>query len=491
VTVRRSKALHACAAAAALTCALGARGQEPTDRDLVTVSAQRSVRVRVSGKVAPIPLELYVARVVAGEGKPDAPAAAQEALAIAIRTFAAANAGRHRRDGFDLCDTTHCQVLRATTPASRRAALVTSSQVLMYAGRPAEVFYSASCGGRSEAVTEVWPGAIDHPYLPSVEDDVHDGEAPWVVEIPASRVEQVLRRAGFEGRTLKALRVERRSPSGRVARLELRGMRPDAIAGDDFRAAIGARELRSTAFTVEKTGRTYRFTGRGYGHGVGMCVIGAGLRAARGETAAQILRQYYPGLTLSAGSAAASAAAVSSMPAFVERPVASGIVTRAPADVDRTLVTRLALAARDDLTASLGIAKPSRLAIEIFESMDAFRQATGRPWWVTTAVDAGAIMLPPASVLEQRDGLEAAVRRGVAEMLLAPELANRPAWVKVGAARYFARRERPSSIPHVKCPTDAELTLAISAAAHSDAERRAEACFARALAAQRDWRNLR
>ena len=58
-------------------------------------------------------LEDYVARVLAGEGEPRAGDAAQQALAITVRTFAAANRGRHRREGYDFCDTTHCQVFRA------------------------------------------------------------------------------------------------------------------------------------------------------------------------------------------------------------------------------------------------------------------------------------------------------------------------------------------------------------------------------------------
>jgi stage II sporulation protein D len=484
VTRRTSAVLSATLAAAWIASALlVAAAPEPTDTDLARASANRTVRIRVAGRITSIPSEVYVARVIAGEGEPGAPEAAQQALAIAIRTFAAANAGRHRRHGFDLCDATHCQVLRASTPASRRAALATAGQVLMYSGQPADVFYSASCGGRSEAVAEVWPGASDHPYLPSVEDDVHAGEAPWVVQIPAARIEQVLRRAGFEGRRLRDLRIERRSPSGRVSRLHLGGMRPDTIAGDDFRAALGARQLRSTAFSVEKTGNAYRFTGRGYGHGVGMCVVGARLRAARGESTAQILEQYYPGLTLAKGSLTSAAAGPS--------PSTTNIVTRAPAGIDRAVLTQFALSTRDELAAALGVSAPSRFTIEIFDSLDDFRQATGRPWWTSAVVDDQVILLAPPTILERRDGLEPALRRAVAEMLTATAFADRPAWVRIGAARYFASRERPAAIPHVKCPTDAELTLAVSAAAQGDAERRAEACFARAVAAHRDWRNVR
>jgi stage II sporulation protein D len=270
-----------------------------TEVDLERVSAGRTVRVGSpgTGRVTEMPLEVYIARVLSGEGEPNAGDAAQQALAIVIRTFALANHDRHSREGFDLCDTTHCQVLRASTASSRRAAASTAGQLLTYRGKPAEVFYSASCGGRSEVATNVWPGT-NAPYLRSVPDDVCKGDAPWTLDLPLRDVQQRLTRAGFEGRSLRDLRIERRSESGRVARLRLPGLRPDAIAGDQFRAAIGFGVLRSTAFTITRRGNSIRFTGRGYGHGVGMCVIGAGRRARRGESVKEILAQYFPGLEL-------------------------------------------------------------------------------------------------------------------------------------------------------------------------------------------------
>src|SRR5262249_52402176 len=92
-----------------------------------------------------VPLEIYVARVLAGEAARARPPAALEALAITIRTFARANRGRHRADGFDLCDQTHCQVLRESTPSTERAAQATAGQLLVRDGVPASVYYSASC----------------------------------------------------------------------------------------------------------------------------------------------------------------------------------------------------------------------------------------------------------------------------------------------------------------------------------------------------------
>src|SRR5690242_2061205 len=282
------------------------RGLDPTfaqsdvtESDLIAASGDRTLRIGAvaDGHVTNVPLEAYVARVLAAEGDPKAADAAQQALAIAIRTYTLKNVDRHARDGYDLCDSTHCQVPRPSTPASRRAAMATVGHVLTWRGEIAEVFYSASCGGRSERAADVWPGA-NYPYLPSRPDDVCDDDPEWTVDLSIDDVRRVLRGVGFEGDRLRDLRVDARTSSGRVARLRLSGLRPDVIAGDQFRLAVGATRLRSTAFTVEKHGEQLRFTGRGFGHGVGMCVIGAGRRALRGETAPAILAQYYPGLEL-------------------------------------------------------------------------------------------------------------------------------------------------------------------------------------------------
>jgi stage II sporulation protein D len=256
-----------------------------SEAELAAASRGRTLRIGATadGHITPTPLEVYVSRVLAGEGDPRAGAAAQQALAIAIRTYTLKNADRHARDGYDLCDSTHCQVPRPSTPASRRATMATVGQVLTYHGEVAEVFYSASCGGRSERAADVWPGA-DYPYLVSRRDDVCEDDAEWTAEFALRDLQQALERVGFEGDRLKDVHVDGRTSSGRVARVRLSGMRPDVIAGDQFRLAVGAVALRSTAFVVEKRGAAVRFTGRGFGHGVGMCVIGAARRAMRGES---------------------------------------------------------------------------------------------------------------------------------------------------------------------------------------------------------------
>lgn len=248
------------------------------------------------------PLENYVARVVAGEALRDSRPAALEALAIAVRTFALANRSRHRADGFDLCDQTHCQVLRPATAATVRAAEATAGRVLIYRGVPASIYYTASCGGRTEKPSAVWPGAEDPPYLPSRKDDACEGAPAWTAEIAESDLRRALAAAGFRGKRLDEMRVAERNDSGRVARLELRGLTPSEISGQDLRVAVGRtlgwQHIKSTAFDLRRQHGAYRFTGHGSGHGVGLCVIGSARLAERGESAEEILSRYYPGLAI-------------------------------------------------------------------------------------------------------------------------------------------------------------------------------------------------
>ena len=463
--------------------------QEVTDAQLEAASGGRTVRLGPAsgaGPVAALPIETYVARVLAGEAEPNAPDGEFQALAIAIRTYALVNAGRHARDGFDVCDSTHCQVPRAANALTRAAALATAGQILTWKDEPAEVFYSASCGGWSESPELVWAGA-DYPYMRSAPDDVHDKDVPWTFDLPLQEAQRILAGIGFEGR-LRDVDVDDRSASGRATRLHLSGMQPDVIAGDQFRLAVGAARVRSTAFSVEQRGSTLRFTGRGYGHGVGMCVIGAGRRAARGEGVRAILAHYYPGLDVTRLGAASS----TTYPAGATAP-GIVVVVSPSSTITNAEVVRLAARAHDDLAAVLGTSI-APLTVRVHESLESFRLATGRPWWVSSVSAGTSIDLVPAALLAQRDGFDAALRIAVAELLVAEALKERPAWVRIGAARYFARTVSggtPRAGGRDRCPADAELTLAISAPAQRDAEARAEACFAREYARTKDWRAVR
>jgi hypothetical protein len=172
-----------------------------------------------------------------------------------------------------------------------------------------------------------------------------------------------------------------------------------------------------------------------------------------------------------------------------------GIVAVVPAASSTTNaeVVRLTARVHDDLAAVLGTSM-APLTVRVHESLESFRLATGRPWWVSSVSEGTSIDLVPAALLAQRDGFDAALRVAVAELLVADALKDRPAWVRVGAARYFARTVSggtPRTPGRDRCPADAELTLAISAPAQRNAEARAEACFAREYARTKDWRAVR
>jgi len=153
----------------------------------------------------------------------------------------------------------------------------------------------------------------------------------------------------------------------------------------------------------------------------------------------------------------------------------------------------LAVRAQDAMATTLGMTA-APITIDVHDTVESFRQATGKPWWVSASVNGAIVDLAPLALLTQRDGVEMTLRNAIAQAMTAEAFSDRPEWVRVGAGRYFSR-QAPLTLPDprtkVKCPADAELTLAVSAVAQREAESRAEICFARAYAATKNWREIR
>jgi len=465
--------------------------------------------------VQTLPLETYVARVLAGEMLRDSQPAALEALAITIRTFAFANRNRHRSDGFDLCDQTHCQVLRAATVVTERAADATASRVLVQRdGAPASIYFSASCGGHTEIPSAVWPGADDPPYLPAREDDACEGAPAWSATLDADELVRALRASGFRGDRLRDVRVAARSASGRVARLRLDGLKPDEISGQDLRVAVGRtlgwQQIKSTAFTVRKEADAYRFSGHGSGHGVGLCVIGSARLAERGQTPEAILARYFPGLEIGGRRRdgvgggrrrdgvgtewGRSRDGVNSVP---------GVVLTLPEgdEGERSALARDIAKARDEVARALGVPPPSPVAVRFHPTTDAYERATNQPWFTSGAFVDGALHLLPLAVLRERGVLDRTLRHELVHAMTNEALASRPAWVREGAAIYFAgerpipgeTRQRPPyrPDPRASCPADRELLQPVSVGALANAFARARACFVRQIDAGKSWRDVR
>lgn len=439
--------------------------------------------------VQTLPMEEYVAGVLAGEAARESPPAALETLAIAIRTYAAANVGRHGTEGFDLCDQTHCQVLRRPTAVSQRAVAATAGQVLLDGARPAEIFYSASCGGRTERPSTVWPTVTDHRYLPSQVDEACRGEPIWSAEVPAADLERGLRAAGYRGERLRNVRILSRTESGRVSRLRIEGFNPDELSGQDFRMLAGPVLIKSTAFEIERDGTTYRFAGRGYGHGVGLCVIGSVQLAADGRTAADILGKYYPGLRIAVPSAVVQTGAT------LQPAVATDVSLSLPpaADASRAALLALVREARAKLVSALSLPSTPAVSLRFHASDDGYSQATGLPWYTRSAtVKGGEMHFTPLASLQAGGLLERAVRHEIVHALTDRYLAGRPLWVREGAAVYFSSDRKVEELEsRPPCPTDRDLSQPTSAGGLATAYAEAASCFARQIAGGRSWLEVR
>lgn len=481
-----------------------ARAQIVTDSPVVRIGISRN------GSVEPtaIPLEVYVARVLAIEALPGSPPAALEALAIAVRTYTIANLGRHKSAGFDLCDTTHCQVMRTANDATERAAQATAGKILLYRNAPAIIYYSAACGGRSEIPSAVWPGAPDPPYLPSQPDDAC-GPLPWSSELAIADLARSFAAAKYRG-TLRGMSIASRDGSGRVALLTLDGLTPGQISAQDLRTVVGAtlgpQAIKSALFEMRRTGSAYHFDGRGSGHGVGMCVIGSARLAERGATAEAILGRYYPGTIIAPvplrATAASATGATTSPPvqsAAAARPTspsppATGIVVLLPQgdSVDLSSVQDLAIRARDEFARTLGVAAPPRVTLRFHASQLDYERASGQSWFTLGSTTGTEINLMPLDALRDRGLLERTIRRHLVHVLVDEPLRRRPAWVREGASLYYADPGAGSApAARAPCPNDAQLLRPSSPGALLSAYADARACFSRQIAGGRKWTDVR
>jgi stage II sporulation protein D len=258
--------------------------------------------------VETVELEAYVAAVLPAEIGSHSPAAALEAQAVAARSYALAKTGRHEEEGADLCDGTHCQVfqgLSRATGATRSAAAATRGLVLVQGGRVIAAPFNATCGGRTARPADVWDDE-EIPDLESVEDDACLGTAGsvWTFRLPRAAIPTL--GAALDLPDARFLEVFGRDATERVTAVRLvePGGKSLIVRGFDFRKLVselwGWATVRSTWFEVEETRHEYILTGRGTGHGAGLCQTGAIVRARRGESWQAILAHYYRGAIVAA-----------------------------------------------------------------------------------------------------------------------------------------------------------------------------------------------
>ena len=267
--------------------------------------------VRSNGRIVSVPFEAYVLGSVLAEVTPvyDAqPAVSRiyEVQAVIARSYAARHLGRHRAEGFDLCDSTHCQLYdpaRIKTSrfsgAARDSVRRTAGQILRYGGQPVDALFHADCGGATTSAEDVW-GGRPLPYLVPTKDDLPSLQhRTWQITTTSDALRGALNRDARTavGGRLSSIDILSRDLSGRAASIALRGDKERVVRGEALRTvlnqSLGDRAIQSTRFTVKRDGPRYHFAGSGFGHGVGLCQAGAAARARRGDTIKQILRAYF------------------------------------------------------------------------------------------------------------------------------------------------------------------------------------------------------
>jgi stage II sporulation protein D len=392
-------------------------------------------------RIVEVSAETYVAAVLAGESSVFRSDEALKAVAVAARTYAARLRGRHMREGFDFCATTHCQRvdLEGITARTRNAGQATAGELLWFEGKPAFSVYSRNCGGSTEDVRAVWP-EIEAPYLKARVDPycARNAAAGWSWSAAPQELVNAIAKSHLEAPAdLRSIVIANRTSSGRARTLELEGGRTIPIAASSFRFAIGRalgwNTLRSEQYEITGDLQRIYFRGHGEGHGVGLCQLGADEMGLEGHTYHEILAFYYPGTTV--------ARAGAGIP-WTRLGGEGVILFTAKPDRDRN-VLGLAESLRREL------AVPN-LEIRVYPDVATFRNTTGEPGWIAAHTSGTRIDLQPAAV--SRKILRHEMLHVKVESEAAPGL---PVWFREGLVEWLA--DPTAASDRAPQPHDADL----------------------------------
>ena len=219
---------------------------------------------------------------------------------------------------FDVCADDHCQryqgITKQSSPAVEQAIQATRGQILAYEDEICDTRFSKCCGGQTEEFQYCWEDT-PKPYLVSFHDpycntnDKHilsqvlndfDQETPdfyrWTVEYTQEQLSELVnRKLKDDFGTITDLIPLERGKSGRIWKLKIVGTKKSFTIGKELeiRRALSETHLYSSAFEVEKQGNCFILHGSGWGHGVGLCQIGAAVMGEQGKTYDEILLFYY------------------------------------------------------------------------------------------------------------------------------------------------------------------------------------------------------
>ena len=242
---------------------------------------------------------------------------ALKAQAVAARTYAYKHFGSRVAQGFDVYADTRDQVykgLHSATALTDKAVRETEGVVMTYNGEFITAYYHSTCGGETEGVV-TW-GRPDHPYLKNKPDLRPDGTpwcresnyTEWTREFTEDELRDLFQINAKEAKanvpsfsSIKSMHIQDTLKSGRIHTLVIETNNGSFTAkADKIRWLFkrGGTILPSSFFRIHKNGNEWILKGKGFGHGVGLCQMGARARAQAGQSYIQILTHYYPGITL-------------------------------------------------------------------------------------------------------------------------------------------------------------------------------------------------
>ena len=250
---------------------------------------------------------------------------------------------------FDVCADDHCQRYQGRTriisAAAQAAVKETFGQTLVFDGHLCDARFSKCCGGVTEQFETCWQNEHKPYLIPLRDSSINGGPLPdltieenarqwilsqpksfcnsadgnilseslngydletpdyyrWTVKYTTQQITEIFRRkSGLDIGDVVDLRPIKRGPSGRIEELEIVGSAKTVTIGKELeiRRVLSESHLFSSAFVVETYPNGIILQGAGWGHGVGLCQIGAAVMASKGYTYREILRHYYPGTTL-------------------------------------------------------------------------------------------------------------------------------------------------------------------------------------------------
>ena len=268
-----------------------------------------------------IDLEEYLCSVISSEMNANSPMELLKAHAVISRSWAIRAMQKPNHEGYDVCADDHCQRyegLRRMSERAVEAVKATRGQVLMYNDEICDCRYYKCCGGKTEIWRTCWED-IDVPYIQSVTCDYCKHPSPkvlrlvlndydqetkdfrdWSVTYTAEELSAIVReKSGIDFGEIIDLIPLHRGASGRIDQLKIVGTKHTEVIGKELKIRLWLSKscLYSSWFEVKKffhlSSFTFQLIGHGWGHGAGLCQIGAAVMASEGKKYEEILSYYY------------------------------------------------------------------------------------------------------------------------------------------------------------------------------------------------------